>query len=284
VPSVWIILESYTAEKMATVFDEFALPRCERAFVDATRIVFVSTDTKNLYQRFHSQHNFCVVNNGLNPAAIDQYMARVSKEEARAEIGAPPGQKIITMVGTICARKDQGTLVEAARLLQAERRDFCCYLVGLREDDPYSRQLKQALRQADLNEVVKLIPETSEVYRYFRAADIFAFTSRVEGYSLAILEAEAFGLPLVCTPCGGVSEQMFDGRNGFLFEMGHAPWLADRLRTLLDDHALRAKMGKCSRQVFNFLPSYPEMLERYEREFSGLALRGRADARDAKPS
>lgn len=117
-------------------------------------------------------------------------------------------------------------------------------------------------------------PETEEVRPYFRAADIFAFTSHIEAFSRTILEAEAFGLPIVTTPCCGIHEQVRAEVNGLLFEMSDARSLAQHIATLLDDDDRRIWMGRNSRKVFDYLQTYEEMLERYERLILGAWMRG----------
>lgn len=273
IPAVWIIRESYNAPMQRASVNTFAWPDCERAFAHAYRVVFVSTDTMKLYERYNSRHNFVVVQNGLDARPIEQYAARVSQLEAARRIGAFAGKKLVTMVGTLCERKDQLTLVEAAAIVARRRRDFCCYLVGLRETLPYAELVRRKIGQHGLDDVVKLIPETDDVLAYYRASDIFVFTSRIEAFSRTILEAEAFGLPIVATPCAGIHEQVRRDVNALLFNMGDAAGLAQHLDTLLDDDQKRVQMGRNSRSVLDFLWSYDEMLARYERLALGAWMR-----------
>ncbi len=116
-------------------------------------------------------------------------------------------------------------------------------------------------------------PETDEVHPFFRAADIFAFTSHIEAFSRTVLEAEAFGLPIITTPCCGIHEQVRAEVNALLFEMSDAPSLARHIATLLDDDHKRIWMGRNSRKVFDYLQDYNEMLERYGRLVFGAWMR-----------
>jgi glycosyltransferase involved in cell wall biosynthesis/GT2 family glycosyltransferase len=274
VPCVWIIRESYAPDELRRAINTFALPTCERAFADAYRVVFVSTDTMRLYSRYNGGHNFVVVHNGLDAARIDAFASRVSRAEAARTVQAPPGKKIITTVGTICERKDQRTLAEAVAVLSRRRGDFHCYMVGLREGIAYADRLRRMIRDHRLDDVISLVPETEDIYPYLRAADVFAFTSHVEGFSRTVLEAEAFGLPIVTTPCGGIYEQVRAEVNALLFHMSDAAGLARHLAALLDDGQKRAWMGRNSRKVFEYLQTYDEMVGRYERVISGAWMRG----------
>ena len=117
-------------------------------------------------------------------------------------------------------------------------------------------------------------PEPDEVRPFLRAADIFAFTSHIEASSRTILEAEAFGLPIVTTSCCGVHEQVRAEVNGLLCEMSDARSLDRHIATLLDDDDRRIWMGRNSRKVFDYLQTYEEMVERYERLILGAWMRG----------
>src|SRR5207248_954044 len=138
----------------------------------------------------------------------------------------PSPRKCFLSVGTICERKGQHTLVDAAALLARERRDFVCKLVGLRPGIPYADYVRQLIARHGLESIVELVPETDAVWAYYRDADVFVCTSHMETFSRAILEAEAFGLPIVSTPVSGVGKQAFWDANALRFEFGDASGLA----------------------------------------------------------
>jgi glycosyltransferase involved in cell wall biosynthesis/GT2 family glycosyltransferase/SAM-dependent methyltransferase len=274
VPSIWIIRESYPAAMMRQLIAPFELVHCEPAFQQANRVVFVSTDTRELFDRYNAPHNQVVLPNGLDSSRIDTYQQQVSRDDAARHIQAPHKKKIAVSVGTICARKDQQTFVRAAALLKRERSDFCCYLVGLRRGDPYCDEVEHMVKEGGLDDVVHLVPETEEVFAYYRAADVFVFTSHVEAFSRTILEAEAFGLPIITTPCAGTREQVRGNVNALLFGMSDAEGLASYLRALFDNDEQRARMGANSRHVFASLWTYDDMVHRYEELLLGAMLHG----------
>ena len=147
---------------------------------------------------------------------------------------------LIVSVGTVCERKGQHTLVEAAATLARERDDFACYLVGVRGGIPYAGYVRHLVKRHRLESVVHLIPETDNVWAFYRAADVFVCTSHMETFSRAVLEAEAFGLPIISTPVSGVPEQVVWDANALRFDFGDAAGLARRLGRLCADDDLRA--------------------------------------------
>lgn len=82
-----------------------------------------------------------------------------------------------------------------------------------------------------------------------RQSDIFAFPSVHEGFGLAIAEAMSIGLPCVgLKTCSAVNELIVDGDNGFLAE-NFVEDFAAKLRLLMDDAELRARMGRAGHEM-----------------------------------
>ena len=86
----------------------------------------------------------------------------------------------------------------------------------------YSDQLHDAIGRLpnDSRRRMGVVPETSSVGIYYSAADIFVCSSRLESYPRVILEAMAAGLPIVTTPVFGITEQVKEGVNAFLYKPG----------------------------------------------------------------
>jgi glycosyltransferase involved in cell wall biosynthesis len=125
-----------------------------------------------------------------------------------------------------------------------------------------------------LDGVVNLVPETDRVADYYRGADVFVCTSHMETFSRAVLEAEAFGLPILSTPVHGVPEQVFWGGNALRFEFGDVAGLADRMRGVLSNPDLRGRMATESRAAFDLHLTQSEMLDRYAAVVLAAARRG----------
>ena len=79
--------------------------------------------------------------------------------------------------------------------------------------------------------------------RVFEDADIFVLPSYSEGFSCAVLEALAFGLPIVTTNVGALPEIVTDGENGFVIEPGDYEALSEKIIRLVEDQNLRRDMA-----------------------------------------
>ena len=74
--------------------------------------------------------------------------------------------------------------------------------------------------------------------------DVFVLTSRIEGLPNVMIEAQAVGLPVVCTGAGGMAETFIEGETGFAVPSGAAVDFAQSIARLIDDDELRTRMGQ----------------------------------------
>lgn len=87
--------------------------------------------------------------------------------------------------------------------------------------------------------------------------DIFVMSSVLEGQPLGVVEAMAYGCPIVTTSVGGIPELIQDGVNGLLCSSRNPECLAEKIKTLIADPALREKLGKAARQSYEQGPFQP---------------------------
>lgn len=263
IPAIWIIRESYSMEAMRRVISDFALDDCLRAFQNACCVVFVSAQTRSLFETPDMRGNFVTLPKALPTREFDEYCARVDIAHARAIIEEYSNRKIILTLGTVCERKDQATLVRAVALLHKQRHDFCCYIVGVREELAYAKEIRELASELGVENAIRFIPEIDDVKPYLRAADIFVLTSHMESSSRVLSEAQTSSLPIITTPCEGAHEIVRENLNALFFPVSDAPTLATHLEILLDDDAKRARMATASRATFETMMSYDDMIARY---------------------
>jgi glycosyltransferase involved in cell wall biosynthesis len=114
-----------------------------------------------------------------------------------------------------------------------------------------------------------------DVAPFLRAADVFAFPSEVEALGLSLLEAAACGLACAASRTGGIVDIVEDGVNGLLFGPREAPALVGALRALLDDGALRARLGQAARRTVVERFGQEQSARRYLTLFSEVLARRR---------
>ena len=263
-PSIWWIHESYDKTLFERHFGSERATRCENALYKATRLLFVSEGTAQLFSKFDSGYNSRVIRNSIDTDRITRIKSQTSKAAARSALGIPDDKLVIVNVGAVCERKNQAALLDAVTLLSRKRQDFICLFVGHQHATAYGRLIEYKVDHLGIADYVNLIPTVENVDNYYLSADVFAFTSLNESFPLVILEAMAFGLPVVTTRCVGVNEQVRFGVNALPAELGNPDQLASQLEILLENEQLRKTMGERSACMIQYMQTRDEMIEQHE--------------------
>ncbi len=177
-----------------------------------------------------------------------------------AELGLPPATRIVGAVGRLNWAKDPAGMVEAFRILHASRPDTALVWVG---DGALRVAFETAALAAGVGPRVLALGDRGDVPRLLRGFEAYAMSSRTEGYSIALLEACAAGLPIAATDVGGNREIVADGINGRLAPAGDPAALAAALGDLLDNPARAAAMGAAGRAWVEAHGSLAAMARRY---------------------
>lgn len=89
---------------------------------------------------------------------------------------------------------------------------------------------------------------SAECSQLLQQSHVFVLPSYNEGLPMAMLEAMAWGLPVISTPVGGVPEVAIHQKNGFLVSPGDIEQIAESMEALIANEPMRLAMGKCARQ------------------------------------
>lgn len=172
------------------------------------------------------------------------------------------------VIGVVCGlrpEKGLGTLVNAfARV----RRFFKKMKLAIVGSGTMLTELQQQAKEASVFSDCVWEPTTSDVPRWLRAFDIFVLPSLDEALSNSLMEAMACRCPVVASNVGGNPELITDAERGLLFEPQNVGALADALRRLIEDAALRRKLAEAGErfihQGFSRKASAMRMAEIYD--------------------
>jgi glycosyltransferase involved in cell wall biosynthesis len=114
----------------------------------------------------------------------------------------------------------------------------------------------------------------SDIPDFLRAADLFVHPSHQEGFSNAILEAMAAGLPVVACDVGGNPEAVVDGVTGRLVPLGNPTALAVAMAEILADPGKGRSMGEAGRRRATEQFSLGRMVREIEEMYESLLLQG----------
>lgn len=178
-----------------------------------------------------------------NWPGLDNLSVISNARSFRAESPAVLENKIVLAVGRLCHQKGFDRLIEAWRIVNERNKDWKLRIVG---SGDLESDLRGQISAYGLEKSIEICQASSEqMPAVYADASILVMTSRYEGLPMALLEAQTCGLPVVSFDCKcGPRDIISDGENGYIVSEGDTDMLANRLLALMNDNALRRKMGE----------------------------------------
>ena len=165
-----------------------------------------------------------------DPLALDVKVQSTQQESKR-----------VIAIGRYAYEKGYDLLLRAWALVEKQYPDWSLDVYGMGNRQPY----EQLLSKLNLNpEKCRLHGALSDVKKEYQNGSLLVLPSRTEGFGLVLLEAMAFGIPVVAFDCGnGPSSIISDGENGFLVQPFDIKDFAEKMMQLMEDDGLRKTMG-----------------------------------------
>ncbi len=111
-------------------------------------------------------------------------------------------------------------------------------------DGPQRGELEALVESLGVAEQVELRPFSPDARHLYPTFDVYLLSSRLEAFPVTVAEAMHAGVPVVATDVGSIREAVDDGETGLVVPVGDLDGLADAIRSLHDDPALRVAMGE----------------------------------------
>ncbi|MBB6674815.1 sugar transferase [Cohnella nanjingensis] len=188
--------------------------------------------------------------NGIDLDKLTEAKERVGERSLsllRTAYGIPEGRRVLLMGARFEPVKNHGLLLDALdRLNRLGRLDFTTLLAGT---GPLESEIKARISTLGLTERVLLIGHQSPLHDHLLLADAVALTSEKEGIPRIVMEAMAFGRPVIATDALGTRELVSPERTGMLVPLERPDLLAESLERLMGDADLRERMGAEARRV-----------------------------------
>lgn len=180
----------------------------------------------------------CVVGRGVDT----QLFNPARRCEAFRRTHVHPQQTALLYVGRVSLEKNLSVLVDAFRRVAARRSDIALLVVG---DGPYRAQMESELQGLPARFLGVL--GGYELATAYASCDCFVFPSETDTLGNVVLEAQAAGLPVIVSGCGGPKDCVQDGATGLVIPKITAQKLADVLLDLLAQPERLAEMGTTAR-------------------------------------
>ena len=235
------------------------------ALLRARAVVCVSRYTKRI-----------VLDEGLPADAVSVVHPGVTPLEWPGK--QPPSDlRLLLTVGRLVPRKG---IADAIESLPPLARDHPIrYIVA--GDGPELERLRSLAGRLGVSGSVSFVGKTSEgeLCGLYASSDVFILPSRsgsdptqVEGFGIVLLEAQMMGLPVVATRTGGIPEAVLEDRTAILVAEGSPTEIGAAVRTLLEDRARAARMGRTSAKWagrFGWGPAARSILDKLSSEGPG---------------
>jgi phosphatidyl-myo-inositol dimannoside synthase len=177
------------------------------------------------------------------------------RQAARRRLNLPDDKRVIVTVSRILLHKGHRLVFQALAALPEPVRTRIVYMIaGQGRDMPRLQHEAEALGLGGVVHWLGYVPE-ADLAELYRSANLFVLCSRedperpeVEGFGLALLEAQACGTPVVGTYTGGIPDAVLESRGGWLIDQDDAGALAAILAHLVEAPGEFERMGRIARE------------------------------------
>ena len=212
---------------------------------------------------------FAPITNGIDVVKAQAQMAQLPDKLAlKKELGYGENDVVLLNMARLVRQKNHDVLIEGFKKFYGAHPEYRLAIVGA---GGLQEKLQKHIHDSGLEDSVKLFGMRSDVWRFYKAADIFVSAAGIEGLSNAELEALTAGLPLVSTRTSGTDELLVEDEKGVFIEGFTACDVTDALEEMakvsredmgrkslehVKDYDIRATVDKYSKLFQNALHDY----------------------------
>ncbi len=220
-----------------------------------------------------------VIHNGVElPPPRDA----AARQIERRALGLDDSALTIAVVANLIAYKGHRDLLQALASIKDDLPQPWA-LLAIGRDDGIGAALRQAAADLAIAANVHWLGERAAVEPLLGASDLFVLPSHQEGFSNALLEAMAAGLPVIATRVGGNVDAVVENVTGLLVPPRAPPALAEAIGRLARDPALRGKLGAAARLRVARYFSLQACVARYETLYRAMSAAAPAPVSEILP-
>ena len=242
--SIFFALGKLTRKKIIVHFHSYSPETTVRGkhwkiyrylFSNADKVVVLSEMWKEyVNDAFHLGNKVVVIYNPCNVAILNKQYSKT---------------KQILYAGTLNSRKGYSDMIRAFAKIEKTFHDWKIVFAGNGEIEA-AKALATSLGIEDKT-IFSGWVGGEQKDKIFKESSVFCLPSYAEGFPMAVLDAFAYGLPVITTPVGGIPDIAVDGQNMLLFNPGDIDGLSEQMSQLISDSNLRDKLSKASLQLAN---------------------------------
>lgn len=187
----------------------------------------------------------------------------------REELGIPSDARVLGFVGRLVRDKGVDVIVDVFGLLRVHRPELHLLLLGDYEPDR-GRVPERTVERIENDPRIKHVSFDWDPAPYYAAMDVLLLATLREGFGQVVLEAASMEIPTVATRATGCVDAIVDGETGFLVGIGDVDAMARAAGALLDDEALRRRIGRAARERALRLFADERLLEEHVRLYQTM--------------
>jgi len=190
---------------------------------------------------------------------------QVEKLQIRASLGLSDTAIIFVFCGRLTREKGLHSLLRVWKKLTTEFGGLYLLLVGSGEGMSLSceEEIRQYVKENGIDENVTFTGAVDDVRDYLHSADLFILPSLTEALGIALIEAQACGLPAIGSRVGGIPEVIDDGVSGLLVEPDQDDALLEAAERMIKNENMRVRFGAAARKRMLSQFSMSHVAEKY---------------------
>jgi glycosyltransferase involved in cell wall biosynthesis len=193
--------------------------------------------------------NIEVLYNGINT----EIFSPRSDTSSSADIRRIKDLPTVGICGVLAHWKGQSVFIGAAEIVLRQNRNVQFVIVGdeiydTRGESGVRARLEEQIEKTGFSKSITIVGFHNDMPKVYNALDILIHASiKPEPFGRVIVEGMSCAVPVIASRDGGVTEIIYDGQDGLLFEPGDANDLAKKILHLLNDQDLRKRLGEAGR-------------------------------------
>jgi len=197
------------------------------------KIIAISQTVKNFTanQEKISLEKFVVIHHSINYESIRARVKDYNKDELKQKLGFQKEDKLVINAARVNWQKNHKLLIDSFVEFGKKNTEYKLIILG---EGPLRESLISYVKSLGLEDKIILPGYKRNVYDYLFISEFFVLTSKIEGFSLAGIQAMAVGLPVISTNVAGPDEYVIDGTTGYLIKNEDEKEIASAMQKIVD--------------------------------------------------
>lgn len=264
-----IVLKKIFKKKLITVHHHFMYQQ----FKGLKRLIY-----KNFEKQFLKQMDEIIL---ASPYVLDELSHLISRDklklhqipfESQQLFTPSPQRGSLIFIGSIESRKGLHLLLESLNILKSKGRNYPVKIIGKVIETGYLNKLEEYIKTNSLDVTFLGHLSKNEKDRLLSQSDVFVFPSLLEGYGMALVEAQVYGLPIVSFDNSAMPYNVKDGKNGFTVKTGDIKSFAESIEKIVEDRTLREELSKGALENLKNQNTFPQFKKDLIKEFGNRVV------------